>query len=73
MFLAFVSLTLAMAQSPSPAPTGSPSVDPASLGPAVGQPIPTFEAHDQDDRRRDFASLSGPQGLVLVFFRSADW
>jgi len=73
MFLAFASLTLAMAQSPLPAPTGSPSVDPASLGPAVGQPILPFEAHDQDGRPRDFASLAGPKGLVLVFFRSADW
>jgi hypothetical protein len=70
MFLAFASLTLAMAQFPPPA---SPSVDPVSLGPAVGQPIPPFEAHDQDGRPRDFASLVGPKGLVLVFFRSADW
>jgi hypothetical protein len=73
MFLALASLMLAMAQSPPPAPTGSPSVDPASLGPAVGQPIPLFEAHDQDGRPRDFASLAGPSGLMLVFFRSADW
>ena len=72
LFLALASLTLAMAQPP-PAPTASPSVDPASLGPAVGQPIPRFEAHDQDGRSRDFASLAGPKGLMLVFFRSADW
>jgi cytochrome oxidase Cu insertion factor (SCO1/SenC/PrrC family) len=73
MLLALASLLLAMAESPSPRPTSSPSVDPASLGPAVGQPIPPFEAHDQDGRPRDFASLAGPNGLVLVFFRSADW
>ncbi len=64
-------LVLAVAQSPSPAV--SPGVDPSMLGPAVGQPIPRFEAPDQDGRRRDFASLTGPDGLVLVFFRSADW
>ncbi len=64
-------VVLAMAQSP--ASTSSPGVNPATLGPAVGQPIPRFEVSDQDGRQRDFASLKGPNGLVLVFFRSADW
>ena len=45
----------------------------AELGPAVGQPLPAFEAPDQDGRPRSFDSLRGPKGLVLVFFRSADW
>ena len=31
------------------------------------------EAPDQEGRQRDFQSLTGPNGLVLVFFRSADW
>ena len=48
-------------------------MDPATLGPAIGQPLPRFEAPDQDGHRRDFESLRGPKGLVLVFFRSADW
>jgi hypothetical protein len=47
--------------------------DPSTLGPAVGQVLPAFAASDQDGRRQDFASLKGPNGLVLVFFRSADW
>lgn len=64
-------LLLAMAQSPPS--TSSPGVNPATLGLAVGQPIPRFEVPDQDGRQRDFASLTGPNGLVLVFFRSADW
>ncbi len=55
-------------QPASPRPT-----DPAALGPAVGQPIPGFEAQDQDGRIRSIASLMGPNGLVLVFHRSADW
>lgn len=64
-------LVLAMAQlAPSPS---SPGVNPATLGPAVGQPIPPFEVPDQDGRQRDFASVTGPNGLVLVLFRSADW
>src|SRR5262249_47794420 len=50
-----------------------PPIDPSTLGPAVGQPLPPFEARDQHGHRRDFASLKGPNGLVLVFFRSADW
>jgi hypothetical protein len=45
----------------------------AEFGPAAGQPVPAFEAPDQEGRPRSFASLHGPKGLVLVFFRSADW
>ncbi len=50
-----------------------PPGDPSTLGPAVGQPLPAFEAKDQHGQPRDFTSLKGPNGLVLVFFRSADW
>jgi len=64
---------LVLAMTPLPPSAASPGVDPSTLGPAVGQPIPRFEAPDQDGRQRDFASLTGPEGLVLVFFRSADW
>ena len=42
-------------------------------GPAIGQPLPPFELPDQQGRAQTFESLRGPQGLVLVFFRSADW
>ena len=65
-------LVIAMAQSPA-VPAGSAGVDPATLGPAIGQQLPSFEAPGQEGQRRDFASLRGPRGLVLVFFRSADW
>lgn len=47
--------------------------DPSTLGPAVGEKLPRFEARDQEGRLRDFDSLKGANGLVLVFFRSADW
>jgi hypothetical protein len=43
------------------------------VGPDVGEPIPAFELVDQEGRRQTFESLRGPKGLVLVFFRSADW
>jgi hypothetical protein len=42
-------------------------------GPAVGQPIPEFEAVDQSGRRQTFQTLRGPKGLLLLFHRSADW
>ncbi len=47
--------------------------DPMSLGPAKGEKLPAFEATDSNGVRRTFESLKGPAGLVLVFFRSADW
>lgn len=42
-------------------------------GPAVGDKIPEFAAVDQNGKRRTFADLSGPNGLLLLFHRSADW
>ena len=42
-------------------------------GPAIGRPLPPFELPDQDGHAQTFESLRGPKGLVLVFFRSADW
>ena len=56
------------------AQAGSPErPDPMTLGPTVGQRLPAFEAKDTTDTLRNFDSLKGPKGLVLVFFRSADW
>jgi len=45
----------------------------AKTGPAVGEPIPAFEAVDLAGKRQTFESLRGPNGLVLSFSRSADW
>jgi hypothetical protein len=42
-------------------------------GPAVGSRVADFTAVDQDGRPRSLHSLMGPRGLMLVFFRSADW
>ncbi len=44
-----------------------------SPGPAVGASAPTFQLLDQNGQSRDLRSLFGPKGLMLVFFRSADW
>ncbi len=43
------------------------------VGPAVGAHIPTLVAKDQTGATRDFNSISGAKGVVLVFFRSAKW
>lgn len=42
-------------------------------GPAVGEKVPDFEAVDQNGASHSLRSLMGPKGMMLVFFRSADW
>jgi hypothetical protein len=42
-------------------------------GPSVGDPIPAFSAPDQNGRTQTLASIAGPKGTMLVFFRSSDW
>jgi hypothetical protein len=42
-------------------------------GPAVGSPIPSFSALDQNGREQSLASIAGPKGALIVFYRSADW
>ena len=44
-----------------------------TTGPDVGARIPEFSLPDQSGQMRAFDSLKGPKGLVLLFFRSADW
>jgi len=47
--------------------------DATQVGPASGATAPEFSLLDQFGQRRTMESLMGPQGVVLVFFRSADW
>ena len=47
--------------------------DVQSLGPQVGARVPDFTLNDQHGQPRTLTSLLGPRGLMLVFFRSADW
>ena len=58
------------AQQSSPQPT-LPDVQ--KLGPQIGARVPDFTLLDQNGQSRTLASLMGPKGLMLVFFRSADW
>ena len=63
LLLGLTCILLSTAQTPRPAKTG----------PAVGEAIPSFSAPDQDGRMQTLASIAGPKGAMLVFFRSADW
>jgi hypothetical protein len=42
-------------------------------GPEIGQKIPEFTLPDQHGVMRPLSDLSGPNGLLLVFSRSAGW
>ena len=53
-----------------PAP---PKIDVSTLGPQVGERIIDFRLQDQNGRVWSRDSLMGPNGLMLVFSRSADW
>ncbi len=57
-------------QQPAPQPA-LPDVQ--KLGPQVGSRVPDFTLLDQRGQSRTLASLTGPGGLMLVFFRSAGW
>jgi hypothetical protein len=45
----------------------------AGIGLAVGQKAPAFSAPDQFGAPQTLETLRGPNGTVLLFFRSADW
>lgn len=49
------------------------SIEPLSVGLAVGQKAPAFSARDQLGHVQTLDTLKGPNGTVLLFFRSADW
>ena len=44
-----------------------------TVGPQLGERIPDFQAVDQHGRSETFESLTGKNGLLLLFYRSADW
>jgi hypothetical protein len=67
---ALFSLTAQLTAQQSPQET-LPDVQ--KLGPQLGTRVPDFTLLDQQGRSRTLASLMGPKGLMLVFFRSADW
>jgi hypothetical protein len=40
---------------------------------AAGQKAPAFSARDQFGSEQNLETLKGPNGTILLFFRSADW
>ena len=65
IFTLFVTVSIA-AQSPA-------RIDVMRLGPQIGQTAPDFRLVDQGGHTWTRDSLMGPNGLMLVFSRSADW
>ena len=61
--------------SASPQQSAQPAALPdiQKLGPQVGDRVPEFTLQDQNGRSRTLQSLMGRNGLMLVFYRSADW
>ncbi len=49
------------------------SLELMSIGLAVGEKAPSFSAIDQNGHVQTLETLKGPNGMVLLFFRSADW
>ena len=49
------------------------TIDVQTLGPQIGAAVPDFSLPDQTGQPRTLRSVTGPNGVVLVFFRSADW
>lgn len=45
----------------------------AELGPRVGENVPDFKLSDQFGEIQTLDSVMGPNGLMLLFHRSADW
>jgi hypothetical protein len=43
------------------------------IGLAAGQKAPAFAARDQFGGEQSLETLKGPNGTILLFFRSADW
>lgn len=48
-------------------------VDVARLGPQIGERVPDFTLTDQNGKSWTRQSIMGPNGAMLVFYRSADW
>jgi cytochrome oxidase Cu insertion factor (SCO1/SenC/PrrC family) len=53
--------------------TAQTPTDVTAVGPKVGEKAIAFALTDQNGRQQTLASLAGPKGTMLVFFRSADW
>jgi hypothetical protein len=48
-------------------------IDVSRLGPQVGDRLTTFRMADQNGVEHTLESIMGPNGAVVLLFRSADW
>ncbi len=69
--IVLIGVILAGAAAAAPPPGETRSTTPPGLH--AGDNIPEFSAIDQNGRTQTLAALAGKNGLVLLFFRSADW
>ncbi len=70
----FVCALLALALVHAPPSLAAGAVDQRTDGPAVGTSVGAqIAAKDQSGAARDFPSLRGKKGLILLFSRSFDW
>ena len=67
LIIAATSASILAAQSP------GQKIDVSKLGPQVGEQVPEFSLKDQNGKLRALESIMGPKGVMIVFFRSADW
>ena len=44
-----------------------------TTGPEIGQAVPAFSMADQTGKMQTLKSVMGRKGVLLVFYRSADW
>jgi hypothetical protein len=44
-----------------------------TVGPRLGTTVPDFDGVDQFGRKQTLQTVLGPEGAMLVFYRSADW
>ena len=49
------------------------AIDLSALGPQIGDLVPDFNLPDQNGQLHNRDSIMGPEGAVLLFYRSADW
>lgn len=54
-------------------PSERPPIDVSRLGPQIGQRVPDFSLSDQNGKTWTLQSVMGANGVMLVFYRSADW
>jgi hypothetical protein len=66
-----LSLTLVLTLASVGAAQDLPDVE--QFGPQVGDIVPSFSLTDQHGQTQTVQSIMGPNGVMLVFSRSASW